>query len=64
MFVTAMSIAIADKTPAGNRWENPWNFAQNRLRVSAAPNRSPCTFRPRYLAADPALLLALLLGAG
>jgi hypothetical protein len=37
MFVTAMSIAIADKTPAGNRWENPWNFAQNRLRVSAIP---------------------------
>jgi hypothetical protein len=30
MFVTAMSIAIADKTRAGNRWENPWNFAQNR----------------------------------
>ena len=30
MFVTAMSIAIADKTRAGNRWENPRNFAQKR----------------------------------
>jgi hypothetical protein len=30
MLVTAISIAIADKTRAGNRWENPWNFAQNR----------------------------------
>jgi hypothetical protein len=29
MFVTAISIASADKTRAGNRWENPWNFAQN-----------------------------------
>jgi hypothetical protein len=37
MFVTAISIAIADKTRAGNRWENPWNFAQNRLSVSAVP---------------------------
>jgi hypothetical protein len=36
MFVTAISIASADKTRAGNRWENPWNFAQNRLSVSAA----------------------------
>jgi len=30
MVVTAISIAIADKTRAGNRWENPRNFAQKR----------------------------------
>jgi len=48
MFVTAMSIAIADKTPAGNRWENPWNFAQNRLRVSAVPASGPASCCYQY----------------